>query len=310
LRLAEEMAEKSRHGVSFSILYWALWMIVHTFLEFGMRSRAEDIMAEMKTLAERSRQPNLIVLSMVNDAIRAIWDGRLEEAVAIRHRILALGEEQGILQFAGVWASWLVPASVYLGSAGQAIESRLQITRNHPQNVASNQGILFYLTHLGRYAEVVEMLERLVVACPGIGSAEDEIMVCIGITSLEAAVLAGHRQAAELLLPRLAATSRITSGLWFTTCAGRHMGAAAAFLGRYEEARKHYQKAIEDCTEMKFRPELALTRLQLAELLLDHYPQERAEALDHLDFAIKEFQDMKMQPSLERALRHKDILKA
>jgi len=29
-----------------------------------------------------------------------------------------------------------------------------------------------------------------------------------------------------------------------------------------------------------------------------------------LDFAIKEFQDMKMQPSLERALRYKEILKA
>ena len=29
-----------------------------------------------------------------------------------------------------------------------------------------------------------------------------------------------------------------------------------------------------------------------------------------LDFAIKEFQDMKMQPSLERAFRHKEILKA
>jgi hypothetical protein len=28
-----------------------------------------------------------------------------------------------------------------------------------------------------------------------------------------------------------------------------------------------------------------------------------------MDFAIKEFREMKMQPSLERALRHKDILK-
>ena len=34
-----------------------------------------------------------------------------------------------------------------------------------------------------------------------------------------------------------------------------------------------------------------------------------AEALGHLDFAIAEFRDMKMQPSLECALRHKDILK-
>jgi hypothetical protein len=46
------------------------------------------------------------------------------------------------------------------------------------------------------------------------------------------------------------------------------------------------------------------------ELLLEHRPNEKREALEHLDFVIKESQDMKMQPSLERALRHKDILKA
>ena len=61
---------------------------------------------------------------------------------------------------------------------------------------------------------------------------------------------------------------------------------------------------------MRFRPELALSRLQLAELLLEHYPAEKKEALEHLDFAISEFREMKMQHSLDRALRHKDILKA
>jgi tetratricopeptide (TPR) repeat protein len=81
-------------------------------------------------------------------------------------------------------------------------------------------------------------------------------------------------------------------------------------LGRYDEARQYYQEALKIATEMRFRPELALTRLQLAELLLEHYPEERKEALEHLDFAINEFREMKMQPSLERALRHKDILKA
>jgi len=45
-------------------------------------------------------------------------------------------------------------------------------------------------------------------------------------------------------------------------------------------------------------------------LLQEHYPEERAEALEHLDFAIAAFRDMKMQPSLERALRHKEILGA
>ena len=32
---------------------------------------------------------------------------------------------------------------------------------------------------------------------------------------------------------------------------------------------------------IRHRPEVALTRLELAELLLDHYSGERAEALEH-----------------------------
>jgi len=72
----------------------------------------------------------------------------------------------------------------------------------------------------------------------------------------------------------------------------------------------HYQDALKVVTEMSFRPEIALIRLQLAELLLEHYPGEKTEALEHLDFAINEFRDMKMQPSLERTLRHKEILGA
>jgi tetratricopeptide (TPR) repeat protein len=148
------------------------------------------------------------------------------------------------------------------------------------------------------------------VTRPGIGPAKDETTGWVDITLLEVAVLAGNRQATQLLLSRLAGNGSRTSGLWRTTCAGRHLGAAAAFLGRHDEARKYYQEAIKACTEMRFRPELTLTHLQLAELLLEHYPKEKAEALEHLDFAIKEFREMKMQPSLERALRHKEILKA
>jgi tetratricopeptide (TPR) repeat protein len=284
--------------------------MLHTFLQLGQRRRAEDIMGEMKALAERSGQPNLLILSMVNDAIMAIWDGRLEEAVAIRRRVLTRAEELGILEFAEVWASWVLPARVYLGNAGRALESALQGSRNISRNIATEMLIPFCLAHLGRYAEVAEMLERLVVARPGIGSDEDETVAVFDIAALQAAVLAGHRPAAELLLRRLTGSSSITNGLWLTTCAGRHLGAAAAFLGRPDEAREHYQEAIKVCTEMRFRPELALTRLQLAELLLEHYPKERAEALEHLDCAIAEFRDMKMQPSLERALRHKEILKA
>ena len=49
---------------------------------------------------------------------------------------------------------------------------------------------------------------------------------------------------------------------------------------------------------------------ELAELLLEHYPDENPGAIEHVDFAIEEFRAMKMQPYLERALRHKGLLHA
>jgi tetratricopeptide (TPR) repeat protein len=310
LRLVEELAGQSRVGVSMPTLSMGFGNMVHACLEFGMRRRAEDVLAEMRAAAERSGQANLVVSSMVDDAIMAIWDGRLEEALTIRRDILARAEELNYVEYAAQWAVFMLRARVHLGDAGRALEAVLEPSRRMPRNVGSDGIILFCLAHLGRYDDVVEMLDKMVLARPGIGSAEDETDGCTDVTSLEAAVLAGHRQATELLLHRLANSSSRTSGGWFPVCVGRHLGAAAALLGKPNEARKYYQEAIKDCTEMKFRPELALTRLQLAELLLEHYPDEKKEALEHLDFAIKEFQDMKMQPSLERALRHKDILKA
>ncbi len=47
-----------------------------------------------------------------------------------------------------------------------------------------------------------------------------------------------------------------------------------------------------------------------AELLLEHYPDEKAEVLDQLGFAVNEFCDMKTRCSLGRALRHREILGA
>jgi len=310
IRLVQELIGQSRAGVDVLTLINALIVMMHIFTEFGQRRRAEEVMAELKALAERSGQGYALMWSMLSDAIRAIWDGHLEEAVATRRRVLDRGEELGMLEFAKAWSTWVLPAKVYLGDAVGALESNLQGSKNVTQSTGTDQMILFCLAHLGRYGEVAEILERLVVARPRIGWAEDETLAYLDITALQAAVLAEHRQAAELLLRRLCTSSAVTSGAAFTTCTGRHMGAAAALLGKPDEAHKYYQKAIKDCTEMRFRPELALTRLQLAELLLEHYPDEKKEALEHLDFAIKEFQDMKMQPSLERALRHKEILKA
>jgi hypothetical protein len=81
-------------------------------------------------------------------------------------------------------------------------------------------------------------------------------------------------------------------------------------LSRPQEARRFYDIAMAVCQKVQMRPEIAIVHLDIAELLLEHYPDERDAAIEHLDFAIAEFREMKMQPSLERALRHRGLLKA
>src|SRR5262249_23848438 len=129
---------------------------------------------------------------------------------------------------------------------------------------------------------------------------------------LAAAVIVGDKTAAALLSERLAPSSAIlnVTGALSPGCPARHLGDASRLLDRPEEAREYYNQALEVCEKVRFRPEIALIRLALAELFLDRYPDERATAIEHLDFAIAEFREMKMQPSLERALKHKDLLKA
>jgi hypothetical protein len=101
----------------------------------------------------------------------------------------------------------------------------------------------------------------------------------------------------------------------------RQLGDAARLLGEPVAAMDHYRRSLDWAIQLRFRPEIALTRLNIAEVLLPQPsgdndagggldPQRQAEAQGHLDFAIEEFRAMKMQPSLERALRHKGLLHA
>ncbi|MGA2110259.1 MAG: hypothetical protein ABSH25_21740, partial [Syntrophorhabdales bacterium] len=299
--LAEELTTRSRAGVSEATLGMALYVIGGALLESGQRQRAEECFAELRGIAERSRQGNLLLLSMACDAIAATLDGRLDEAIALGRQIESLGEELGF-HTNGVMIR-LRDTSTALAYVGKFDElDRLMDLLKFPPDA-----LRLAIAH--RDAEAVAALDALVASRSGVEPSEDETPGSRDMGSLQAAILVRHREAAEFLVLRFA-----HSGLHTTMpnriCPSRHLGAAAVLLGRPEEARAYYEEALDMATGLRFRPEIALTRLQLAELLLAHYPEKKAEALEHLDFAIGEFKEMKMQPALERALRQREALKA
>jgi hypothetical protein len=89
-------------------------------------------------------------------------------------------------------------------------------------------------------------------------------------------------------------------------------------LGDQTEARANYERALDWATKIRFRPEIALTRFEIAKLLLVEAKDAdgaqstaalRSQGQAHLDFAIGEFQAMKMRPALGQALHHRSRLK-
>jgi tetratricopeptide (TPR) repeat protein len=240
-----------------------------------------------------------------------IMDGQLEEAAKCHEDVLRLGAEMGAAEAAAVYACMFGPRlGGYLGWGREELRRLEQWGRTAGVSMPMPAHIgAYYLACGGERQEVVTILDQVADQY----AAEPEKTVhTFGalLLLLETAVLVEHTRAAEILFNLLVGAAYKTTGMSHPTCVARNLGEAAALLGRCEEARKYYLEAIKVCGEMRFRPELALARLQLAELLLEHYATEKKEALEHLDFAIREFRDMKMRPWLERALRHKDILRA
>jgi tetratricopeptide (TPR) repeat protein len=309
--LAEEALAWPREGVSANVLGPLLGWSGRLFQAHGEGARAEALRGELKEVAARTWDPELLLVDMQQETRDLHIAGRLEEAVAAAEALAARGEELGS-PIAGLQASTLtlVPASRHLGHHVRALEAIDAVpARVGTEGPIWRAGRALILAVLGREGEARAALGSLATYIRP-GPDGDNAPVTVVTSVLEAAVALGDREGARVLLGRLRPAAGLSeTGATLTTPA-RHMGAAAVLLGDYPQARAYYAQALEAAAKLSFRPETALTRLQLAELLLDHYPNERAEAMEHLDFAIAELTDMKMQPALERALARKEILKA
>jgi DNA-binding CsgD family transcriptional regulator len=339
-RLAEEVVETSRHRLSVAQTGNALWSCGVTFLNCGQRERAEEPWREVAELDARPRAP------LHGFWVREIWvatlAGELETAVALGPRLLAQAEESGAqVAVLSLVTSALCRALLYLGRGGEILaappEAGLGAGAKGPGRA---EVAPLCLAHLGRRAEAQTFLSRFLTDVSTGPAGEDALTFAL-TTWLETAVLVEDRQAAAPLVRRLAPLASLAASTMaiVPTCIARHLGAAAALLGDPATARRYSEQALDLASRMRDRPEIALIRLQLAELLLvagNGRPQaaasatigphparlrtlragtsvgarfaangssdaQRTEALAHLDFAIAELEAMNMRPALARA---------
>jgi serine/threonine protein kinase len=302
--LAEGVLRRPRAGARSGDLGICLAAAAGIFLGRGDRDTAELLWAELEDLATRSRDASVRVLAFEPRVMRELMNGELEQSVASCSDWQSLSHQLGVEVFSTAFIfRTMATALDYLGRAEEALSlPDFASPTTRPQSSVRAAS----LAHAGRHSEARAIRERFA----NIDSDADETSTAILQNLFQAAILGGDRETARILMPRLTVLAGSVADAYTPVSCARLLGGAAKLLNEPEQARIYFEQAIEVCTKVRFRPELALSRLELAELLLEHYPEERAAAIEHLDFAIAEFREMRMQPSLERALRHKEVLKA
>ena len=318
-QLVTEMAAHPQSGVTAKTLGWWLEAAGLACLDWGERARAEGLWEQLGQLAQRTDDANVIVRSLMIQQLLDYIDGRLEEAISGAEQLLRRADELGApirgRLFAGVLG---FRPLLHVGRGDEAVATLREADRLaevEDKNVWTELLTVLLRAHQGRSDEAEGGLRRLMTEHV---QHQGENMPTPGLVMLlEAAVLVEDRELCSVLAERLAPVAFLSTTYLAQTCPARHLGAAAELLGEPDKARGYCRQALEAAGKIRFRPEIALTRLQLAELLLDPSAssgqgsaEERAEAVEHLDLAIGELRDMKMQPSLERALELQEKLES
>ncbi|HTE86925.1 MAG TPA: AAA family ATPase [Dehalococcoidia bacterium] len=306
VRLAREFANARWEGVNADERSAFDTYCAAKLLDGGDRQAWTRLHGEMRRRGERLHDPYILFWGFFREHGQLLMDGHLLEALAVQKRMLNETRSAGMQAFGLTNATGPGGRNLlYLGRAaeGGALVEELSGVAGRPPDPHTDLAVLCQ-AHLNRREAVNAALDWLLT--PEGAIAERGIVTIVQY--LEAAVLVGHLQAAAVLAETLApaadaATCRVTY-----TCAARHLGSAAALLGDRGPALAHFRRALEVSTRIGHRPEIALARLLIAELLLDEDREStvdgdhsHSEALEHLEFAIAELREMKMQPSLERA---------
>jgi DNA-binding CsgD family transcriptional regulator len=310
VQLVEEGLGWPRQGVSGQALGWMLWICGGVQLAQGERARAEDLWKQVEELAARTHAVELGLHVASRDVALAIIDGRLEDALALARRFVERAHEAGAatrgrqfgllmlicpVLYLGRTGIWLDAFDEYIGPATLAGRSRLAV---FTVNLTAARALC--LAQLGRVAEARTFVGPLLNEFAD-GRVDQEFPMGPLAILLQAALVFEHRDAARALSTRLAPVAHLTvTETRNYTGVARLLGDAAKLVDDRASARAYYTQALLAAEKIRFRPELALTHLSLAELLLEE--GEDTKAQEQLELAVRELREMKMQPALERAL--------
>ena len=91
----------------------------------------------------------------------------------------------------------------------------------------------------------------------------------------------------------------------------RILGLLAQTMGNLDQAAEHFEESLAFCRKAAFRPELAWTCCDYADVLAErNHESDRANATSLLNESLAISRELGMRPLMERVLSRREILKA
>jgi hypothetical protein len=120
-------------------------------------------------------------------------------------------------------------------------------------------------------------LDQIASELETVPAAEDEGHTFFDAALMQSAAIEHHEAIARRFTARYEGSGHVTLGVFSPVCTARLLGDAAAILGD-DRARPHYERARDDATRMRIRPECALATLGPAEVLITGDATQQAGA--------------------------------
>ena len=269
----------------------------------GDRDALERTLDGMRRLVEELNLQSFRSIVTVSDALVAASQGRFAEADVLIADALRFGERA---------QSWNVQTPHRL----QTFLLRIQQDRLDDYAEVLHRSIAEYpgyhifdcalalaYTHLDRRQEAAAIFEQLAADEFGRLSRDEDWLVNLGLLS-EVCVYLGdptHAQTALTLLTPFVELNAVAAGELCLGCVARNAGRLAGLLGRRDEAKGHFETALEMNSRMGARPWLADTQADYAALLLGSPADgSGARARMLIDEAAATFEELGMPRGIAR----------
>lgn len=241
---------------------------------------AREEVAQLRHVAEITRQPFTLHVAEHYGAAIALSDGRLEAAEAMARRSEEVGRMLTGRDASGTYGIQMFSLRREQGRLAELASVIRILAAGDRERGPWRPGLASLLVELGMQSQAKRELAR--IAREGLEPFRESLWLA-SLTYLTDACVALHDEAvAALLYPELAPLkdTNVMIGhlVAYYGAADRYLGMLAATLGEWEEAEARFERAIEANLAMEASTWLAHTKYEYARMLLDRGGEHRRRA--------------------------------